>query len=198
VRSYKQLLASFIEVVTFLLASFGGYLKNIAPPDPVGASFPVGALSFLALILLMIIAAISRKGTSKKNNRPWILAGIVCFVAAVPSVFVYRNLLETHTYPQSQELSKRQIAASEAYLTPDALRYKQTNASITTEELVRSLPDGDVWTADGLANARTKLLAAYACVVLSICSAIFCLLEANMFSDTKGPTSPKAAPSAQS
>jgi hypothetical protein len=58
------------EVVTFILASFGGYLKNIAPPDPVGASFPVGALWFLALILLMIIAAISRKGTSEKTIAP--------------------------------------------------------------------------------------------------------------------------------
>lgn len=197
-RNYKQLLASFIEVVTFLLASFGGYLKNIAPPDPVGAAFPVGALSFLALILLMIIAAISRKGSSEKTNRPWILAGIVCFVVAVPSVFIYRNLLEKHTYPQSQELSKRQISASDRYLTPDAARYKQTNASIKAEELVRNFPDEDVWTTEGLANARTKLLAAYACLVLSICAAIFCLLEANMFSDAKEAADSRAAPSAQS
>lgn len=185
-RSYKQLLASFIEVVTFLLASFGGYLKKIAPPDPVGAAFPVGALSFLALILLMIIAAISRNASSKRTNRRWILAGIVCFLFAFPSVFIYRDLLETHTYPTSQELSKRQINPSDRYLTPDAARNKLANPSITPEELVQNLPDGQVWTAEGMAHTRTELLAAYAGLVLSICAAIFCLLEANMFGGTKG------------
>jgi hypothetical protein len=197
-RNYKQLLASFIEVVTFLLASFGGFLKNIAPPDPVGAFFPVGALSFLALILLMIIAAISRNASSQKTNRRWIAAGIICFVVAVPSVFLYRNLLEDYTYPQSQELSKRRINASDRYLTPDAARYKETNRSVTSEELVRNLPDDEVWTKEGIRDARAKLLAAYACLVLSVCAAIFCLLEANMFGNQKEPTGPQPAPSAQS
>jgi hypothetical protein len=184
-RNYKQLLASFIEVVTFLLASFGGFLKNIAPPDSVGASFPVGALSFLALILLMIISAVSRNVSSGKTNRWWIAAGMMCFVFAVPSILIYRNMLGSYTYPQSQELSKRQISAPDQYLTPEAAQYKMANKSVTNEELVRNLPDGGVWTQAGIENARTRLLASYACLVLVVCAAIFCLLEANMFGDGK-------------
>jgi hypothetical protein len=89
-------------------------------------------------------------------------------------------MLGRYTYPQSQELNKRQLSASDRYLTPDAARYKEANTGGTTEQLIRDLPDGDVWTEAGIEHTRTKLLVLYASLVLSISAAIFCLLEANM------------------
>jgi hypothetical protein len=196
-RNYKLLLASFIEVITFLLASFGGFLKNVAPPDQVGASFPVGVLSFLALILLMIISAISRNAPTKKSNRRWIAAGIGCFTIAVPSAFIYQSMLGRYTYPQSQELSKRHIAASDEYLTPDAQRFKG-NKNMTADELVQNLPDGDVWTQEGIGKAQLRLLTCYSFLVLSVSAAVFCLLEANMRGSGKDKSSKEAGTRAES
>jgi hypothetical protein len=178
-RDYKQLLATFIEVVTFLLAAFGGFLKNIAPPDQVGASFPVGFLSFLTLIVLMMISALGRRSRAKYTGR-WITAGAVLFVLALPSVFAYRHMVSNFTYPQTLDLAKRQISATDAYLTTDARQYKAANPNATPEDLARNLPDGDVWTREGINKSESKLLAAYACLVLTIAASIFCLLEANM------------------
>ena len=112
-RDYKQLLATFIEVVTFLLAAFGGFLKNIAPPDQVGASFPVGILSFLTLIVLMIVSALGRQSSAKNTGRRWILAGAILFLIALPSAFVYRHTASNFTYPQTIDLAKRKINASD-------------------------------------------------------------------------------------
>jgi len=179
-RDYKHLLASFIQVVTFYLAAFGGFLRNVAPPDPVRASFPVGALSFLTLLLLMIISAMSRNRQSRRTNTSWLVAGAICFLIAAPSIFFYRDALGRYTYPQSRELNKRETAAPDKYLKPDAARYKSLNPSISVEELVRDFPPGEVWTQVGIEHTRTMLLVLYACVVLSIAAAVFCLLEANM------------------
>lgn len=186
--NYKQLLATFIEVVTFLLAAFGGFLKNIAPPDQVGASFPVGILSFLTLIVLMIISAIGRNAPARSAYRRWIAAGILFFLIAVPSAIVYRHMLGTYTYPQHSDMSKRQISAPDAYLTPEARQYKGTNGDITPEDLVRNLPEGDVWTQAGIERVESQLLATYGCLVLSIAAAIFSLLEANMRGRGAAPT----------
>jgi hypothetical protein len=182
-RDYKQLLATFIEVVTFLLAAFGGFLKNVAPPDEVGASFPVGILSFLTLIVLMIVSALGRQSSAKNAGRRWIVAGTIPFLIAVPSVFAYRHLVSNFTYPRSVELAKRKVSATDEYLTPDARQFKSANPNATQEDLVRNFPEGDVWTREGINGSESKLLVAYMCLVLSIAASIFCLLEANMRAD---------------
>jgi hypothetical protein len=179
-KEYKTLLTSFVEVVTFLLASFGGFLKKVAPPDQVGASYPVGIISFLMLVILLAISAIARKVPTQTTARKWIIAGVVLFVLALPPSFLYPYLLSHYTYPHQTELSKRQISASDKYLTSDAQQYKLANPDATSEDLSQNLPDGDVWTRKGVERTELQLLVAYACLVLTLAGTIFCLLEANI------------------
>jgi hypothetical protein len=184
-KDYKSALASFIEIVTFLLAAFGGFLKQIAPPSQVGASFPVGIVSFLMLIILMLFSAMGRNAPSDKVRKRWVAAGMVFFLLAVPASFIYPNALSKYTYPPDAKLEDRKICASDTYLTDDARAFKTTNPSDgTAQGLESNLPKGDVWTPQGITRAQQLLLAAYASLVLTISSAIFCLLEATLGSKT--------------
>jgi hypothetical protein len=178
-KDFKETLTTFIQVVTFLFAAFGGFLKKIAPPDQVGASFPVGVLSFLTLIVLMIITSLGQEKASGKSYRPWLIAGTILFLIACPTAFLYPRLLGSYTYPQASPLQERKINASDAYLSSHARLYKSTHPEVTVEGLSRNLPDGDVWTETGIQDAEQRLLLCYACLVLSLSGAIFCLLEAN-------------------
>jgi hypothetical protein len=188
-NDYKKILASFIEVVTFLFASFGGFFGKIAPPDQVGAAYPVGILSFLLLILLMAISVMGRNAPRKAGRNNWLIAGILLFVLALPASFMYPYMIGHYTYPQDSELSKRRISASDEYLTSDARQYKLANPTATPEDLDQNLPDGHVWTQAGIEQAEVRLLVAYTCLVLSLSGAIFCLLEAKVRSagDTNAP-----------
>jgi hypothetical protein len=179
-RDFKTLLASFIEVVTFLLAAFGGFLKKIAPPDQTGASYAVGIMSFLMLIVLMIVSAIARNAPKEKAYKNWMRAGIILFAMAVAASFAYPFMLSHYTYPQHADQNSRHISASDHYLTSDAQRYKRDHPDAEAEELDQNLPDGDIWTHAGIDRAELWLLAAYASLVLSLAGAIFCLLEANL------------------
>jgi hypothetical protein len=179
-NDYKKLLASFIEVVTFLLAAFGGFLKNVAPPLQVGASYPVGILSFLTLITLLAISAFARRRTDSAAKRRWAVAGIVLGALALGAGITYLRALDKYTYPQRSQLENRRICAAETYLTPDAARYRLTNPGTTTEDLEQNLPDNDIWTPAGIERAETALLVSYLVLVLSIAGAVFCLIEANM------------------
>jgi hypothetical protein len=184
-KDLKSALASFVEIVTFLLAAFGGFLKQIAPPSQVGASFPVGIVSFLMLIILMLFSALGRNTPSDKVRKRWIAAGIVFFLLALPASFIYPNALSKFTYPPDAKLEDKKICASDSYLTDDARAYKTAHpADATPEGLERNLPKGDVWTPQGITRAQQLLLAAYAILVLTISSAIFCLLEATLGSKT--------------
>jgi len=192
-NDYKKLLTSFVEVVTFLLASFGGFLRKIAPPDQVGASYPVGILSFLMLILLLAIAAMARKTPTRTTAKRWTVAGILFFVLALPPSFLYPYLLSHYTYPRDAELSRRQVGAPEKYLTPDARQYKLVNPGASVEDLSQSLPDGDVWMRPGIERTEFLLLGTYTCLVLTLAGSIFCLLEANIRGEVHTPAVPVAS-----
>ena len=179
-RDYKTLLASFIEVVTFLLAAFGGFLKKIAPPDQTGASYAVGIMSFLMLIALLIVSAIARNAAKETAYKNWMTAGIILFTLAVVASFGYPFMLSHYTYPQNADPSSRHISSSDRYLTSDAQRYKHDHPEATAEDLDQNLPDGGIWTRTGIARTELWLLASYASLVLSLAGAIFCLLEANL------------------
>lgn len=183
-KDIKALLTSFVEVVTFLLTAFGGFLKKIAPPDQTGASYAVGAMSFLMLIVLMIASAVGRNKPGKKPSRGWVIAGVVLFFFALTAAFVYPNVLSRYTYPQFTDPKSRHINAADKYLSSDARQYLAANPNATPEELDRNLPDGDIWTRPGIQRAELWLLAAYGCLVLSISGAIFSLLEANLSEKT--------------
>jgi hypothetical protein len=179
-NAYKTLLASFVEVVTFLLAAFGGFLKKVAPPLQVGATYPVGILSFLTLIALLAISAFGRRRSDPAAKRRWAIAGVCLGVMALVAGIAYLHALDTYTYPQSSELESRKICSTNAYLTPDAARYRRTNSGATTEDLEQNLPDNDIWTSAGIRRAENVLLITYLVLVLSIAGAVFCLIEANL------------------
>jgi hypothetical protein len=194
-KDFKSGLASFIEVVTFLFAAFGGFLKGIAPPNQVGASFPVGIVSFLMLIVLMIFSALSRNTPTGKTRVKWIAAGIFFFVLSLPASFLYPNALSKYTFPPQAKLSEKKICASDAYLTADARDFEKNNPTSTTpEDLLRNLPDNDIWTGQGIERSEQILLATYALLVLTLSGAIFCLLEATI--GNKAPVAPAPAPPA--
>jgi hypothetical protein len=178
-KDFKVLLISFIEVITFLLTSFGGFLRNISPPDQVGASYPTGILSFLLLIVLMGISAVARN-RRRVSTTHWMTAGGVLFLVALGSSFFYPYVLSAYTYPHAEQVSQRSVNASDKYLTPDGRQYKLANPGASAEDLVHNLPDGDIWTREGIEQAGLLLTASYVALVLAISGAIFCLLEANL------------------
>jgi hypothetical protein len=201
-KDFKSALASFIEVVTFLLAAFGGFLKEIAPPNQVGASFPVGIVSFLMLIILMTFSALSRNTPTGKTRKRWIAAGIFFFVLALPASFLYPNALSKYTFPPQAKLSEKKICAPDAYLTADARDFEKANPTSTRpEDLLKNLPDNDIWTAPGIERSEQILLATYALLVLTLSGAIFCLLEATIGNKSSAtaapaPAAPPAPPAA--
>ena len=132
------------------------------------------------LIVLLIVSAVARRQASPSTRRKWLIAGIALFLVALVSGFGYPVVLGEYTYPERVDLRERKICASDIYLTSDARQYKQTNPSANAEDLEQNLPDGDIWSAQGIKKAEMTLLTTYVAFVLSIAGAIFCLLEASV------------------
>ena len=181
-KAYKDLLTSFVEVIVFMTAGFGGFLKKIAPPAGPISSYAVGILSFFMLVALMIVSVAGRRRSSMASRRlKWLIAGSFFFVIAIIAAFIYPRLLDKFTFPRETAFSERHINASDAYLKADARGFIAAHPDESSPEaLFRNLPSDDIWTSAGISRAQSQLLAAYTCLVLSLSAAIFCLLEANL------------------
>jgi len=182
---YRSLLASSIEVVVFLFAAFGGVLGKVAPPDETNPSYVVGVVSFLVLILLLIVSAFSRRARDRKKHGAWIAAGLASFLIAVSSAFLYPKMLHKYTYPYPLEKpTEVRVNGSESGLTELAKEWLRENPLDSNPGvLVRKFPPGQVWTQESIEHARTVLLTTYSLLVLSLATAIFCLVEATTDSD---------------
>lgn len=180
-KDYKNLLISSIEVVVFLFASFGGFLRKIAPPDETNSSYYVGVVSFLALIILLIVSAVSRREPGPRHRWAWLIAGMVCFFLAVPSSLVYPRILHKYTYAYPIEKpTEVRVNGSAGGLTEVAKEWIQEHPLESSPAvLARKFPPGEVWTQESIEHARTILLVSYGSLVLSLATAIFCLVEAN-------------------
>jgi hypothetical protein len=186
-RDYKKFLTSSIQVVTFLFCSFSGFLKRIAPPDQTGVSYAVGILSFLVLVVLLIVSAVGRQGSAGTYRIWWIVAGVIFFVSALPAVFFYPRTLTLYTYLPFDRPDIRHIAASEEYFTPSVKTYiSEHPGEASPAQLERNFNYDDIWTSEGIARSERMLLAMYAWLVLTLASAIFCLLEANLAKSATG------------
>jgi hypothetical protein len=181
IKDYKRLLVSFIQVVLFLFVAFGGFLKRIAPPDETGSSYYVGILSFLVLIVLLIVSALARKTPGPKYRRAWTAAGIVSFILAVPSAFLYPRIMDSYTYHYPMEIPNRiYVKGQDSDLTDVAKAWiKENPLDSSPGVLARKFPAGLVWKQESIEHAKTVLLAGYASLVLSLATALFCLIEAN-------------------
>lgn len=166
----------------FLFAAFGGFLSGIAPPGQTNPKFAVGLGSFLALLVLLIVSAVAKDSSAKIFKRRWMIAGIICFIVAVPLGFLYPWTLEKLTYPyppSPDEPVEQHVSGFE--LTETAKKYIEMNpGNHSPGQLELKLPSDDIWTADSVLKAKMLLLANYIALVLAIATAIFCLLEANL------------------
>ena len=174
-------LAKFTQIVVFLFAAFGGFLKEIAPPTQPKPKLVVGLGSFLVLIILLIVSALARNNTSKTGNKRWVLVGCICFVVALVSGMLYPWTLSKLTYffPPAP-LAAKEWKVNGLELTQTARDFiEREPGNYTPAQLNVNLNYEDIWTESSLMRARLMLLSNYLCLVLSISTAIFCLLEAN-------------------
>jgi hypothetical protein len=177
IHDHKKLLTSFIEVVTFLFAAFGGFLRAIAPPDEVNSSYPIGILSFFTLIILLTVSAVARQSSASSSFRGWLIVGLVAFALAMVAAFEYHEIYYKYTYVSSSGI--RKVSADNKFLTPDASQFQKQNPTAAPADLAKNFADDDIWTRDGLNAAEQQLLFWYAFLVLTLATSIFCLLEAN-------------------
>jgi hypothetical protein len=180
VGSYKKTLVSVAQVVSFLFLAFGGFLKQVAPPDETNPGFYIGIVSFFVLIVLLAVSAVARRLPGTKNRRAWMLAGIASFVLAVPSAIVYPRMLHKYTYPSPESPHSTRVKGSDDGLTKVVREWLQDQPYVPdATELVRKFPPGQVWEKQSIESARTTLLLSYGALVLTLATSIFCLLEAN-------------------
>jgi len=184
-NDYKRVAAWGIEIVTFLLAAFGGFLTRIAPPDQTRASYGVGILSFLVLIVLLIVSALARQAPSKTYRKHWIAGGVVCFLLALLGVLLYYEAWEQNTYAYPPEKPMvRHVRASDKDRTGIAQDWVLAHPNeASPADLEANLPYEKIWNPEAIARANKRLLLTYGWVVLSLATTIFCLIEANSGSD---------------
>jgi len=179
-RDYKGLLVSFVEIVVFLFAAFGGFLKSIAPPEQSRAPYIVGILSFLALIALLIVSAVARSAPGERYRRGWIFAGVLAFVAALPASFLYPQALAQHTWWYPPDKAVQRLRGLDTNFTQPVKDFLKSNPQESApERLARNFELDQIWTQQSMDRAASKLTALYAWLVLSLATAVFCLLEAN-------------------
>lgn len=186
-NDYKRIVGWGIEVVVFLFAAFGNFLIRIAPPDQTGVSFGVGIVSFLVLIVLLIVSALTRRTPLKIHTTMWIVSGAVCFVLAVVGAVLYQGTWEqtTYGYPPEKPMV-RHVKASDNDLTDLALDWiRQHPNEASAAEMEANLGYERIWKQEALARANNRLLLTYGWVVLSLAMAVFCLVEANAGFDKK-------------
>jgi hypothetical protein len=182
-RDYKGLLVYFVEIVVFLFAAFGGFLKNIAPPEQSGAPYIVGILSFLALVVLLIVAAVARSAPGRRYRRKWIIAGMLAFAVALPASYFYSQSRSQYTwwYPPAEPVQRfRGLDTDFTPAVKDFLKNNKDNPQDrAAERLARNFDLDQIWTKESIEHAASRLTFLYAWLVMSLATAVFCLLEAN-------------------
>lgn len=172
----RSILTKGIEIVGVLFAAFGGFLAGIAPPQEADARFAIGISSFLALIILFMIAGF----TGKRYRRVWIITAASLFIVAAGTAYYYKTNYDvlTFAYPPGSTHIEH-IAGSE--LTEAAKKYKQQHEGISNAQLLAQFGGlenrGKVWPDASVNSARTKLIISYVILVLAIAGAIFALTE---------------------
>jgi hypothetical protein len=184
---YKKLLVSSVGVVIFLLASFSGFLKNIAPPDQAQTSTALGMLSFFVLILLLMTKAISRSVPTNRYRNIWIIVGAIAFLCAIPPSIIYPQELAKYTWSYPPENPIRRLRGLDTEYTDNVILFLKKNPTQNSPEiLAHNFEIDQIWDDKALARASTKLLILYSWLVLSLAISIFSLLEASTAKATRG------------
>jgi hypothetical protein len=185
-KAYKTLLVYFVEIVGFLFTAFGGFLTKIAPPEQSGAPFIVGISSFLALISLLVVAAVAKSASGLRFRRRWIVAGLVAAAFALPAAYFYSQSLNRYTWSYPADKPVQRLRGSSNDFSQSVKDFLDKNPSETDpKRLARSFEIDQIWTAGSVERAGNILSLQYAWLVLSLATAVFCLVEANSQSDAE-------------
>jgi hypothetical protein len=176
----SRILTTAVQVVVFLFSSFGGTLRRLAPPQAVDVDQLVGISSFLVLIVLLIVSAISRTRRGR-DRRSWITAGIALFVLSLVPAYFYPIQLERHTWENPPGREHRLLKGLDSDFTPAVQRYvaAHPDEGHDPQQLARNFETNQIWTPESLAQAAMRLRLLYVSLVLTLTTAVFCLIEAN-------------------
>jgi uncharacterized membrane protein len=172
----KNILVKSLEIVGVLFAAFGGFFVGIAPPQATDSKFAVGLSSFLALIILLAVAA----ATKRKYRARWILTSFILFVTSIAAALYYKVNYDALTFEYPPENTEVEHIAG-TQLTPAAADYVRDHPGISNSQLLAKFGGlenkGKVWSIESINRARTKLTVSYVSLVLSISGAVFALTE---------------------
>jgi len=175
----REKLARAAEVVAFLFASFGGFLKGIAPPEDAAKGFSVGIASMLALCLLLLISTQAKTKASAKIRGFWARGAAALTLTAAAAALIYAHNLHSLSFAYPPDNPDSEYIAGTEY-TPEA-QSLAAREHLDAAELVAQfggLPDRHlVWSESSIEKARIILLVNYLLLVLSLAGAIFSLIE---------------------
>jgi hypothetical protein len=176
----KAILGFGFEVITFLLAGFSGFFEAIAPPEPQESRFAIGMSSFLALTLLLFIAALARKST-RELKKWWILAFLCFAIVGFGSGFSYKQFLEQYTFSYPPENQSRNTIGGTTML-PEAAEKMQNNHWSKGRLLAEYGPDNfdQIWSPESVVTAKRRLTYSYVAFVVGVAAALFCVIEGLM------------------
>lgn len=177
----REIVGKAVEVVTFLLAGFSGFLERIAPPDETGASFAVGVASFAAMIVFLFVAALAQGRRRLRRKKYWFTAAASFSLLFLVSAFAYQDARSTYTFLWPPNDDPQELYVAGDTLTPQAQQAKNNDPGLTSVRLVSGFGGIDertaVWTEDSIRRVRLMLSLEYVLIVLSAAATIFCLTE---------------------
>jgi hypothetical protein len=168
-----------IEVVVFLFAAFSGFLKIIAPPEEVNTSFALGMTSFLTLITLLFITAISQHMAVKQYKRLWLIVAFAASLIFLSSGVLYKYERDRLTFFYPPESSQLEYVGGTS-MTQEARTYKdktgKSDASVVAA-FGGLLYREQVWPGESSRTARLILTVNYMLLVLTLAATLFSLVE---------------------
>ena len=187
----KRIVGKAMEVVTFLLAGFSGFLTEIAPPEETGTRFAVGVASFTTVLVFLFVLTLAKGKLREAHKKYWYIAAAVLSICFAVSSFIYQETRNAYTFvwPPNSESKKLYVAGDR--LTPQAQLAQNQNPSLTSTKLVAGFGGIDerasVWFEDSIRRVGRKLLIEYVLMVVSIAASIFCLTEGLLLKRSSKP-----------
>jgi hypothetical protein len=176
----NRILVKSIQGVMFIFAAFGGFLRDIAPPEEGGTRFAVGISSVLALCVLLYVSAISKKLHLKEFKTTWLIAAGAFMVVALIAALLYQSNFLKYTFHFPYDDSEEIYFGGTAY-TATATQYRQENPEKSIQQVLLDFGGLEarrkVWPERSIRAAMLRLTLSYIAFVLSIAAAIFSLTE---------------------
>ncbi len=167
-RQVKLLLLQISRFGIVVMGLFGGFLKNIAPPEDI-ARFWSGFASAIAGIALMLVLLVGRSKPNSRKTEYWLRRALVFILTSFVFFFAYFWFYNIDTVEYGQT---RKIAGT--VYTAKAQQHIAKYPTISREQVLLDFAghSEEVWTPDSLRMARGELGALYSvsvgCFVLGL------------------------------